>query len=101
MSSGSRVDCAMPNTLKRLSPSADVSEVVAALKRDGAVIVEDMITDATMDRFMRDIGPLIECEPFGSLDFTGTRTKRCGGLLGKSQHTVDLLTHPLLLDAAE
>jgi ectoine hydroxylase-related dioxygenase (phytanoyl-CoA dioxygenase family) len=87
--------------LSRLPSSASVSDICLAMKRDGAVIVEDMISDDTMDRLLKDIGPMIECEPFGSPEFTGIRTRRCGGLLGKTAHAVDLLTHPLFLGAAE
>lgn len=91
----------MSTALTRLPSSADVTRIADAMKRDGAVIVEDMISDAAMDHFLADIGPLIECAPFGSPEFTGTHTRRCGGLLGKSPHTVEFLTHPLFVDTAE
>lgn len=88
-------------SLVRLPCTTGIREVTEAMKRDGAVIVEDMIEGATLDRLLADIGPLIECAPFGSPEFTGVRTRRCGGLLGKSAHTVDLLTQPLFTGAAE
>jgi ectoine hydroxylase-related dioxygenase (phytanoyl-CoA dioxygenase family) len=91
----------MTTPLTHLPGTTDVSQIAAAMKRDGAVIVEDMISDEAMNRFLSDIGPLIECAPFGSPDFTGARTRRCGGLLAKSPHTVELLTHPLFIGTAE
>jgi ectoine hydroxylase-related dioxygenase (phytanoyl-CoA dioxygenase family) len=84
-----------------LPESAGVDDVVECLERDGAVIIENMLSNSTLDAFWADIGPQLHATGFGEDGFAGTRTRRCSGLMGKSVHTADMLTQKHFLGAAE
>lgn len=89
------------NSLVTLPGSASVDEACAIIKRDGGVIIEDMLSSTLVDNFMSDIQPFLSRTPFGDDGFTGNRTRRTGGLMAKSLYSGDLLTQKHLLGAAE
>lgn len=87
-------------------PPADlVAELVGALGRDGAVIVEGFLAPDVLDRFNRELDPLLDAAKPGNdgqfvnpmiAAFYGDRVRHVTGLAGKSPTFVDtVLTHPL------
>lgn len=86
-------------SIEHLSPTASATEVTAALKRDGAVIVDDLVAPSVMDAVQRELAPYLEATPLGPDEFTGHRTRRTGGLVGRSATCRDLVMHPLVLGA--
>jgi ectoine hydroxylase-related dioxygenase (phytanoyl-CoA dioxygenase family) len=84
-------------TIQHLPPSADPSEVAAAIARDGAVVVDNVVSADVMDRTHEELAPWIDATAFGPDDFAGRRTRRTGGLIGRSALCRDLVMHPLAL----
>jgi ectoine hydroxylase-related dioxygenase (phytanoyl-CoA dioxygenase family) len=81
-------------------PSDTTGETVAELlKRDGAVIVDHVISAGEVDALAAELKPWMDATPFGPDDFSGHRTKRTGGLVARSPLCRDLVMHPLALGA--
>ncbi|MDI2130701.1 phytanoyl-CoA dioxygenase family protein [Yinghuangia seranimata] len=91
--------------LTRLAASAPAEDVVAALTRDGAVIVHDFLGPEALSRFNTELDPLLAAaEPDHGGEFVNTviaafygdAVRHVTGLAGKSQAFVDeVLQHPL------
>ncbi|MEM1435988.1 MAG: phytanoyl-CoA dioxygenase family protein [Pseudomonadota bacterium] len=85
----------------------DSKPVLAALARDGACIVRDLLPESLCEQLLHDFEPHLEALNWGADDlgyrdgFYGTQTKRLHGLFSKSTATAQVLTHPLLLALAE
>ncbi len=80
--------------------SATADEVTAAITRDGAAIVDQLVEPAVMDRVRTELAPFLDATPFGPDEFSGRRTKRTGGLIARSATCRDLVMHPLVLGTA-
>jgi hypothetical protein len=78
--------------LVTLPSTASIEEVCEVIRRDGGVIVEDMLSSELVDQFMADIQPYLDRTPYGEAGFTGTRTRRTSALMAKSLHSAELLT---------
>lgn len=82
-----------------------VETVVAALERDGAVIVEDFLAPEVLARFNAELDPLLEAARPGNdgqfvnpliAAFYGEHVRHVTGLAGKSATFVDeVVVHPL------
>jgi hypothetical protein len=83
----------------RFASSASAAEVSDALKTDGCAIVERVVAPEVLDRARAELQPWLEATPCGRDEFAGLRTRRTGGLLGRSATCRDLITHPLVLDS--
>ena len=87
--------------VRHLPRSATPEEVTAALKEDGAVIVDEVLTSSEMDAVALELKPWIDKTSFGPDDFSGHRTKRTGGLVARSPKCRELVMHPLILGTAK
>src|SRR5687768_4290266 len=87
--------------LTRLPGAASLDEVVAVIERDGGVIVEDFVPPAIVAELKADLLPKVEACSTGRDDFSGFRTRRMSNLFAKTRRVADVVTHPLLLGAAE
>lgn len=86
--------------IEHLPATATPDDVTAAIRRDGAVIVDQLISGAQMDRVREELLPYTSATAFGPDEFTGRRTRRTGGLIARSPLCRDLVMHPLVLGAA-
>ena len=86
--------------LEHLPATTDVDAVVAALERDGAVIVDDVLDRSTCDRLDDELAPSLATTPGGPDDFSGRNTRRFGALIARSATCRDLVMHPLALSTA-
>ena len=84
-------------SIEHLPATATGEEVAAILTRDGAVIVDQLITAEAMDEVAADLRPFIDATGFGPDEFSGRRTKRTGALVARSQKARDLVMNPLVL----
>lgn len=75
--------------------------VVAAIRRDGAAIVDNVLTRGEMDAVADELKPWIDATKFGPDEFSGRRTKRTGGLVARSPKCRELVMHPLILGTAK
>lgn len=89
-------------SLERFEADVAPEIVVAALNRDGAVIIESLVDDMTIDRVVGEYRP--EFDRVGKAvqnDFNGYTTLRIASVLGFSPTSADLIGHPLVLAVAD
>ncbi len=84
-------------TLKHLAATASPDEAAAILKEDGAVVIDQLISAEAMDNVANELKPFIDATRFGPDNFAGRRTKRTGGLIGRSRACRDLVMNPTIL----
>lgn len=87
-------------SLQTLAPDSKASEITAAVQRDGACIVRDVLSEETLTRIDADVLPWIDRSEPGADDFTGRRTKRTGALVARCPEARPVIMHPLILAAA-
>ncbi len=87
--------------LERLSANATADQVVDILRTDGAVIVENLVSDELIDQANRELAPYIEATGMGPDDFTGRQTARTGALIERSPACRELTMNPLVLATAQ
>jgi ectoine hydroxylase-related dioxygenase (phytanoyl-CoA dioxygenase family) len=81
-----------------LPAAAPVDEIHDVLRRDGALIIDDLADASLIDRIMSEMAPWIEATPPGSDDFSGRATRRTGALIARSPSSHELIQHPTILD---
>lgn len=80
-----------------LPPTATPAEVTEAIRRDGFVIVDNLVSNEVMDRVAEELEEHIDLTPTGNDDFVGRMTRRTGSLIPRSAASRELITHPLVL----
>jgi len=85
--------------LTHLSSTATGSEVAEVIRRDGAVIVDNLASDEMLERFFAEMAPYIEATDTGPDDFSGPETRRTGALLARSETAQQMVMDPLVLAA--
>jgi ectoine hydroxylase-related dioxygenase (phytanoyl-CoA dioxygenase family) len=81
-----------------LPPTATSAEVAAAIRANGFVIVDNLVSNEVMDRVAEELEEHIDLTPPGNDDFVGRMTRRTGSLIPRSPASRELVTHPLVLD---
>lgn len=87
--------------VETLAADTEIGEVMAVLRRDGAVIVDALLPDAAMAALHAEVAPYIEATAVGRDDFSGQQTTRTGALVARSAAVRDLVLHPLIRAAAD
>jgi ectoine hydroxylase-related dioxygenase (phytanoyl-CoA dioxygenase family) len=87
-------------SVPHLDRNARGEEVLAAVERDGGVVIDSLVSPQFMDQVAAELRPWIEKTPTGSDRFEGARTRRTGGLVGRSPTSRELVMHPVVLAAA-
>jgi ectoine hydroxylase-related dioxygenase (phytanoyl-CoA dioxygenase family) len=90
-------------TLNRFARDADINAIIAAITSDGAVIVEQFLSDDVLDSFNAELNPLLEGRapnhgsPNAAVEaFHGAQTKHVTGVAAYSDTFVEhVLLHPL------
>jgi ectoine hydroxylase-related dioxygenase (phytanoyl-CoA dioxygenase family) len=85
--------------LEHLPSGCSAETITEILKRDGAVIVDNLVQPQAMDAIAAELRPWFDATPFGPDAFSGRRTKRTGGLVARSPLCRELVMHPLVLAA--
>lgn len=80
-------------TLSHLPPDA-IDEAVKVLKRDGAVILDDVLTVAEVEALTDELRPYVQATEAGRDVFSGGRTTRTGALVARCPRVRPLITHP-------
>jgi ectoine hydroxylase-related dioxygenase (phytanoyl-CoA dioxygenase family) len=83
--------------IEHFSKDAPVAEIANAMRRDGACVVDNVISRGEMDMVAAELKPWMDATPFGPDTFSGRRTKRTGGLVARSQKCRELVMNPLVL----
>ncbi len=87
-------------SLQTLTANATTEEILAAMDRDGAVVIADLIDADTVARMTDEVMPYIDLTPMGRDDFTGRKTKRTGALVARTPTCRDLILNESVLNAA-
>jgi ectoine hydroxylase-related dioxygenase (phytanoyl-CoA dioxygenase family) len=85
------------SVLQHVSADTPPEAIVDIIRRDGACIVDDLVSTDLLDQLSSEIQPYVESTPTGDNDFGGTFTSRTGGLAGRSAAARRLIMHPLIL----
>lgn len=91
----------MTDLIRLSARSAGANDVIAALERDGGVIVEDFLAPDALEGLRRDLLPRFEKQPAGRDGFSGFQTRRLSRLFARTRHCADIATHRLYLPVAE
>jgi hypothetical protein len=97
----------MGATLKRYTADSDPGEIHGAIERDGAVIVEGLLSSDVVDAVNREVEEAVmradpEEELFNPVmqAFHGPFTKQFSGMAGVSRtFATEVMCHPVLLGA--
>jgi ectoine hydroxylase-related dioxygenase (phytanoyl-CoA dioxygenase family) len=83
--------------LEHFAPDAHADDVHAALARDGACVVDDVLDAATVAAIRAEIEPVLATTGPGADEFSGLNTRRFGSLIERTPTTRPLIMHPLVL----
>lgn len=87
-------------SLEHLPASSAPEKITEILKRDGALIIDSMLTPGEMDSVAEELKPWMDHTPFGPDDFSGRHTRRTGALVARSPKCRQLVMNPLVLGTA-
>lgn len=89
-------------SLDSFDTSAPVSDVIAALRRNGAVILRSLIASDLADAVADELRPHFDSEGAQpQSDFNGYKTLRIMGILARSRRSAELIGHPRILEIAD
>ena len=80
------------------TPSEKILEVI---KRDGALIVTGILSEAELTQIKSEIMPYVDATPNGTDAFTGEKTTRTGALVARSPKCRELVMNPTVLSTVE
>lgn len=86
--------------LQTLDPDCSVEEVAAAMARDGACIIRDVLSPDRLTALRADVAPWIDRTGPGRDEWSGFNTKRTGGLIARCATVRDIAVDPLILGVA-
>src|SRR6185312_6873746 len=101
--------CGMPDSLQHLPADAPATELIAALERDGAVIIDDLLDADLLARFNTELDPLLTAPPaHGEFInpaiefFFGSNTRHITAVPAKSRvFSEEILINPALLSICD
>ena len=87
-------------TLQTLNPDCTVEDIVAAMDRDGACIIRNVLSPERLKALQEDTAPWIERTTGGKDEWSGFKTKRTGALIARCATVREIAVEPLILGAA-
>ena len=76
-------------------------EMLSSLRRDGAIIVKDVVDEYFIESLRRETDPYMELSRPGQDEFSGKYTTRTGGLVSRSSKCRELIQHKLVLSLCD
>ena len=86
----------MPD-IRHFSLDTDAQTVADAVKEDGAIIIDEVLSPEFIAQLRAETDPYMEGSNLGFDDFAGFKTTRTGGLMVRSQKCRELIAHPDIL----
>ncbi len=86
--------------LRVFDRNAELSEVVAAVRTDGAAILHDVVDEDVIRTLRDELAPWVERTPAGRDSFSGLQTSRTGALVARSRTARALVMHPSIIELA-
>lgn len=87
--------------LVSLPAGASTDDILAVLKRDGALILTDVLSTDDLKQLRGELLPYVEATANGRDNFTGAHTTRTGALVARSEKSRELVMHPTIIAAAK
>jgi hypothetical protein len=87
--------------IEHLPATTDPKQIAEIVHRDGAAIVDDVLSKSEADALQGELMPFIDNTAFGPDSFSGWKTKRTGGLVARSAKAREIVMHPLILGGAK
>jgi hypothetical protein len=87
--------------LTHVPADAAPGAIAELLDRDGALIIDDVLTADAVDRVAAEIAPYVEATAGGRDQFAGPLTTRTGALVARSPACRALVMHPAILAACD
>jgi len=84
--------------LQHLPADAESSAIVGAVQQDGAVILDDVLSESFIAALRKETDPYMEHTRNGEDHFAGHHTTRTGGLLVRSEKCRQLIEHETILN---
>jgi ectoine hydroxylase-related dioxygenase (phytanoyl-CoA dioxygenase family) len=88
-------------TIPRFPADVTADAVADAIRDHGVAVVERLAPAELCDAIDAELAPHIAATPTGRDDFTGSSTRRTGGLLGRSGACAELIAHPFVLEVTD
>ena len=89
------------SALQTLPVDTDNDAIVEVMRRDGAVILENMIDETVIESLLDQLMPYVEKTATGRDEFSGHNTQRTGALVARSPACRKLVMKQRILDAAK
>jgi ectoine hydroxylase-related dioxygenase (phytanoyl-CoA dioxygenase family) len=88
--------------LEYFETNAGSEDVVVALKRDGAAVVNNQVSNEVADAIRAELrAPFDTQGRFDENDFNGYKTLRASGILGWSPTSPEVVAHPRVMDVCD
>ena len=87
--------------IQTLASDASADAINDVMQRDGACIVEGLLTAEEIDLVLDEVMPFVEMTAKGNDDFTGRQTQRTGALVARSPACCEVVMHQKIIAAAE
>ena len=76
-------------------------KMLSSLKRDGAIIIKDVVDESFIESLKRETDPYMELTRPGQDEFSGKYTTRTGGLVSRSSKCRELIQNELVLNMCD
>jgi len=86
--------------LETFPPSASTDELLAAINRDGAAILDGQLSEADRKQFRDELDPYMDATENGADKFSGSATTRTGALVARSAKAREMIMNPKVLSVA-
>jgi ectoine hydroxylase-related dioxygenase (phytanoyl-CoA dioxygenase family) len=86
--------------LETLAATTSAEDLLAVLRRDGALIIEGVLTPEEIASFRQELDPYMEATSTGAEEFSGQRTTRTGALVSRSATAREMVMNPLITTPA-
>lgn len=83
--------------LTHVPATTSAADLADHLRRDGYVIVDDLVPHSLMDSISDELAPHLEATPMGYNAMIGTKTRRTGALIARSPACRTLIQDPTIL----
>lgn len=83
--------------LNHVPATTSATDLAGHLRRDGYVIVDDLVPDSLMDTIGAELAPYLDATPMGYNAMIGRNTRRTGALIARSPACRTLVQDPTIL----
>lgn len=83
--------------LNHVPAGTSATELADHLRRDGYVIVDNLVPNSLMDTITDELAPYLDATPMGYNAMIGRKTRRTGALVARSPACRELIQHPSIL----